>query len=142
MRTKRLLLRKILPAVVFAAAGSVGCMNADIKLPPAGPATQLSFFTQPAGGQTNAPLAPAVEVAVLDAAGIVVNNNGEFDITIDMGNNPGGGALLGDLTVRTVKGKALFDNIVVTQPGSGYTLVATAVGFDAKTSVGFNVVAP
>ena len=142
MRTKTSFLRKILPVVVLAAAGSVGCMKLDTTLPPAGPATQLSFFVHPGNAAVNEPLQPAVQVAVLDAAGIVVNNNGEFDITIELGANPGGGALTGDLTVRTVRGKAFFDNIVVSQPGVGYTLVATAVGFDPKTSTGFNVFGP
>jgi hypothetical protein len=140
MKTQTSRFMTMLSVAVLVAAGPAGCMKIDI-LPPAGPATQISFFTQPTNVASGDPIQPAVQVAVLDASGIVVNNNGEFDIAIDFGENPGGAALSGDVTARTVRGKATFNNLVITVPGNGYTLVASATGFDAKTSITFNVLA-
>ena len=61
------------------------------------------------------------------------------DITVEIGNNPGGGALSGTVTVTAVNGVATFSDLNIVLVGSGYTLEATAGPLDASPSSPFDI---
>jgi hypothetical protein len=50
-----------------------------------------------------------------------------------------GVALFGPITVTPVQGVATFPNLVVSTPGSGFTIAASGLGLASATSVPFNV---
>ncbi len=64
-----------------------------------------------------------------------------FTITIAIGSNPAGGTLSGTLSAVTgASGIAVFPTLSINKTGN-YTLVASAAGFPAATSVSFPVTA-
>lgn len=127
--------------------------------------THLVFSGQPSNvnpaATANGIISPAVKVQVVDASGNLVRNSTDM-ITLTIANNPGStlelegvesvsgisytglglfaGLLNGASTVKAVNGVATFDDLGITQPGNGYTLMASAPGMVAITSDAFNVV--
>ena len=95
---------------------------------------------QPTTTVAGSTISPAVQVAAQDDAGNTVAGFGT-DITIALGNNPGGGMLSGTKTVTPVNGVATFSTLSINNPGTGYTLVATttAPGVTGATSAAFNI---
>lgn len=104
----------------------------------AGPATQLSFSTQPGSAVAGSPLSPQPVVQVLDAQGNLVSSY-TGAISLALGNNPGSGTLNGTLTVNAVNGIATFTGLSVSKAGIGYTLRATASGLTDATSQPFDI---
>jgi hypothetical protein len=94
------------------------------------------IFTSPPAEATGV-LAP-VTVTVIDQFGDPFT---DFDGNVDLalGNNPSGASLLGTLSVAAVDGVATFSNLLVTVPGSGYTLIASASGLSPVASQPFEV---
>src|SRR5436190_19672691 len=84
---------------------------------------------------------PAVQVSALDDAGNVVTGFTGL-ITVAIGSNPGGGTLAGTTSVNAVSGVATFSTLSINNPGTGYTLVASASGLTGATSTAFNVTPP
>jgi Pro-kumamolisin, activation domain/Bacterial Ig-like domain (group 3) len=109
-----------------------------------GAATQLAFTAagQPSTVAANTPISPAgpVQVAIEDANGNIVAA-ATNQVTIAIGTNPGGGTIGGTVTATAVKGIATFNNLTISAPGTGYTLVASASGLTSATSLLFNVTA-
>ena len=103
-----------------------------------GPATKLGFSQQPTNEESATPIAPAVQVSVLDANNNVVANS-SASITLAIGTNPGGGTLGGTLTQNAVDGVATFANLTIDKIGNGYTLLATSTGLTQVTSSAFNI---
>ena len=97
--------------------------------------TKLAFVSQPRTALAAAQF--QVSVAVQDISGSNVTL-GRDSVTLSLGANPGGGTLSGSLTVLTVGGIAHFE-VQVDQPGSGYTLVASAGGLSEATSTSFAI---
>ncbi len=106
----------------------------------AGAAAKLAFFVQPSSAATGSPIAPAVQVAVVDGSGNVVTD-AEAMVSIALGSNATGAALLGTRSAATVAGFALFDDLSIDKLGQGYTLIASAAGLPQATSAAFNVTA-
>jgi hypothetical protein len=79
-----------------------------------------------------------VGVEVVDPLGHV-DKAFKGDVTLAMGNDPGGGALAGTLTVPASKGVATFHGLSINLPGNGYTLHATAMGVPARSTNAFTV---
>jgi hypothetical protein len=104
-------------------------------------AAKLAFVTQPSNSITNRSIAPAVQVAIVDANGSIVAG-ATTPIVIAIGTNPGPGTLAGTLTVNPANGVATFSNLTISTIGTGYTLTATAAGLTSATSTAFNVTAP
>lgn len=104
-------------------------------------AARLVFIVQPSSAVTDVEIAPAVQVAVQDTLG---NTNLNFSggVTIALGANPGGSLLSGTKTVVASAGVAMFANLILNQPGTGYTLAATAIGVSGATSGSFTISAP
>jgi hypothetical protein len=76
---------------------------------------------------------------VLDAnANLVTGDSGDA-ITIGLGANPGGGSLLGTLTVTVQNGVATFNNLAISKPGTGYTLTANSGSLASSTSAACNI---
>src|SRR5205814_1500597 len=104
------------------------------------PATHVAFTTQPQTTQAGQTM-PAVRVSALDDAGNVVTGF-TGSITVALGANPGGGTLSGTTSVTAVNGVATFSTLSINNPGTGYTLVASASGLTGTTSTSFNITAP
>lgn len=101
-------------------------------------ATQLAFVVQPSAVQTGNPISPAVQVAVQDADGQTLAGRTDA-ITLQIGTNPGGATLGGQVTRNAVSGVATFSDLTLDQVGTDYTLTASATGLTGATSAAFNV---
>lgn len=98
---------------------------------------QLIFTVEPVS-VTSDQLLPEVRVALADA------NNKPLqtavrNVTLSLGENPGGAELLGQTSVGVVNGVATFTSLRVTKVGTGYTLVASADKASSGTSAAFDV---
>jgi hypothetical protein len=101
-------------------------------------ATQLVFVGQPGAVQVGTVLTPPVQVAVQDAAGQTVTDRTDA-ITLQIGTNPGGATLGGQVTRNAQNGVATFTDLTLDKSGDSYTLVASSPGLTNATSTGFNV---
>jgi hypothetical protein len=121
--------------LVAASAGLPVVASAGFTVTAGAPAT-LSFITQPGSTVAGASISPAVQLDLRDAQGNLVTT--PTQVTISLGNNPGGATLGGTLTVSTVGGVATFEGLTMDVVGAGYTLSAAAAGLTA-TSTPFDV---
>jgi hypothetical protein len=124
----------------FSAAGLVPDTSAAFNVT-AGAPDHLAFLVQPSNVSAAAAIAPAVQVAVQDAANNTVTT-ATSDITIALGTVPlNGGGLFGTLTVTPASGVATFSNVKINNPGSGYALRASTqlAGVRSAESGAFNV---
>jgi hypothetical protein len=103
-------------------------------------ASKLAFTAQPTDEVAGVNIAPPVQVTVQDAFGNTVTSP-RVDITVAIGNNPGGGSLGGTTTVRTGMntGISIFSSVNIDKTGNGYTLTASAAGLSGATSSGFDI---
>jgi hypothetical protein len=100
----------------------------------AGPASKLTFVTQPAGASANQAFTTQPVVAITDAGGNVVTSGVRANITLTIGTNagvPAGTLSCAASTVATATsggnaGRALFSGCKINNAGVGYTLIATA----------------
>ena len=119
-----------------ASTGLTGATSNAFDITP-GAAAKLGFVQQPADGMVGLAIAPAVVVEVEDANANRVASTAT--ITIAVANNPGAGTLSGTTAKAATAGAASFDTLALNQPGSGYTLSASASGLTAATSSAFNI---
>jgi alpha-tubulin suppressor-like RCC1 family protein len=103
----------------------------------AGPASKLVFTAQP-GSAISGSMLPTIKVTVLDAVDNPVTT-APSSITVAIGTNPGSGTLSGTTTVTPVNGVATFSDLSINNPGTGYTLTATATNLTGGTSVVFTI---
>ncbi len=104
-----------------------------------GPATKLTFSTQPGGGSGGAAWSQQPVVTIQDAAGNTATSS-SVSVTLAIGTNPGSGTLSGAVTMNAVNGVASFSGISLNKPGTGYTLTASSSGLTGATSSFFNIV--
>jgi alpha-tubulin suppressor-like RCC1 family protein len=111
--------------------------------PPTGPIDPLSklvFTIQPSTTAAGQRITPPVVVKVQSGEGVTIPSY-TGQVTVTIGTNPSGGTLSGYGT--QIAGEDTF-YISIDQPGSGYTLVATASGTDPTpalaTSDAFDVI--
>src|SRR5207245_501858 len=97
-----------------------------------GAAAKLVFTVQPSNAAAGAAITPAVQVTVQDAQGNTVTT-ATTSITVAIGTNPASGTLAGTPTVAAVNGVATFANLSIDNPGTGYTLTASATGLTSAT---------
>lgn len=101
----------------------------------------MIFTVQPTSTEAGATINPAVQVSVADSTGsTALGYNGS--VTIALGTNPGGATLSGTRVVAVSAGIATFNDLRLDQPGTGYSLVASASGLTGATSNPFDVTAP
>ena len=106
-----------------------------------GSATKLVFLQQPTNAFTGSSISPAITVQIQDASGNLVSTDTR-NVTLAIGNNPGGGSLSGVATVAAVAGVATFSNLSINNAGTGYTLSATSSpALTGATSASFNITA-
>ena len=98
----------------------------------------LAFLVTPNDVATGSPIDPEVQVAALDTLGNVLTAFGGT-VRVVLGSNPSGGTLAGTVSVTASSGVAFFDTLVISNAGSGYTLVASAPGFGSIVSAPFTV---
>ncbi len=89
--------------------------------------TSLVFNPQPTNVEAGQGISPAVKVSLVDQNG-VLETDSTASVTLAIGNNPAGGTLSGTLTINAVNGVATFPGLRIDQPGTGYTLQASAAG--------------
>jgi subtilisin-like proprotein convertase family protein len=112
--------------------------SATVSVSPAA-ADHLAFGQQPTGTATGATINPAVTVRVLDAYNNLLTGDNTDSVTLTRGANPGGGTLQGTTTATVRAGIATFNNLTLTKPGNGYTLVASSGSLPTATSASFVV---
>ena len=101
----------------------------------AGPTVRLAFSTEPgSSAPAGVPFAVQPVVMAQDGYGNLANYNGPVSLTLT-----GAAGLIGTANATAVKGVANFSGLAVVQPGTGYTLVASAPGLLAATSAPVNV---
>ncbi len=126
--------------IVTVAPGILATLTVEVPFGPPPGSNRLSFRVQPTGTLVNQTLTPPIEVEVLDASGAPVPSSGQ-PITLSLASNPGSASLSGTLTVPTVNGVATFADLALTQPGNGYTFLASSPDTDTATSNLFDVAA-
>ena len=105
-----------------------------------GVASKLVVLTQPTNTAPNVAINPAIEVAVTDASGNVVNT-AFVSVTLTLGAGSPAGTLSGPTSASTVSGVASFAGAKLNLVGNGYTLVASATGLSSATTAVFNILA-
>jgi len=98
----------------------------------------LAFLVQPNNVAAGSPINPEVKVEALDTLGNVLTTF-SGTVRVALGSNPSGGTLSGTVSVVAASGIAFFDTLVISNAGSGYTLVASAPGFGSVVSAPFTV---
>lgn len=105
---------------------------------------QLIIDQQPTNTVAGATIS-TVTAQVLDKDDVLVTDeDGLHQVTIAIENDPSGGSatLSGTTTVSPVNGVATFDDLVIDEAGTGYTLRVTAAGLNGDTSNSFDITEP
>ena len=105
-----------------------------------GAASRLAFTVQPSTTVAGFVITPAVHVTAQDPFG---NTDPTFtgQVTVLIGDNPAAGLLSGTNVKTATAGVATFNDLSIDKAGSGYTLVATALGLTSATSAAFDILA-
>jgi YVTN family beta-propeller protein len=107
-----------------------------------GPAAKLVITTQPTSAVSGAPISPALQVALQDAAGNTATSDSRpVSVAFAAGTGPSGATLGGTRTVNAVAGVATFSTLTIDKAGSGFALTATASSVSDATSSTFIVTA-
>jgi hypothetical protein len=105
----------------------------------AGPATQVTFTNQPGGG-SGPILNPQPVLAVEDAGGNVVSDyTGNVTIAIRLGTGAPGAVLNGNPKVAVLNGVAIYTDLAINRPGSGFVLTASSGTLTPADSAAFSV---
>src|SRR5207253_5872482 len=78
-------------------------------------------------------ISPAVQLSALDPAGNLVPTF-TGNVTVALGNNPGGSTLGGTTTVAAVGGVVTFSDLTLDKAAPGYWLTATGLGTATSSS--------
>ena len=107
--------------------------SSNLTITAANPPETLVFQQQPTNTSAGATMNPAVTVRVEDINGNVVPSAaGAINLTL-----VGGSGLEGTLTITPQNGVATFNDLSVSAPGSGYTLLATSPSVPPAVSAPF-----
>jgi hypothetical protein len=121
------------------AAGLTSVRSRAFSITP-GAATHIVFSVQPSNAAAGATISPAVRVTALDALGNVVRTFiGSMTLVITPGTGSAGAALTGTTSVPATSGVAIFSDLKINLPGSGYRLTATATGLQGVISTAFGI---
>ena len=105
-----------------------------------GPPARLVLRTQPAGYYVGSPIAPAIQVLVLDAQRNTVTTTADsVTMTLTPGSGAAGAMLLGTPTRVSVDGIATFDDLQIDRTGTGFTLTASCSGCGSVTTRAFSL---
>ncbi|MCB9933784.1 MAG: IPT/TIG domain-containing protein [Planctomycetes bacterium] len=104
-----------------------------------GPVASIQASSTVAWGyEVNVAFSVAVKLVAADGTLMTTATNA---VSVALGSNPGNANLAGTLTRTPAAGVVTFNDLVLDQLGSGYTLVFTAVGLGAHTSASFDIAA-
>ena len=107
--------------------------SSTLTIVAANPAEKLVFQQQPSNTPAGATMTPAVTVMVEDINGNVIPSAADaINLTL-----VGGNGLQGTLTITPQNGIATFNDLSVSTPGSGYTLLATSPSLPPAISAPF-----
>ena len=107
--------------------------SSTLTITAANPAEKLVFQQQPTNTPAGATMTPAVTVMVEDINGNVLPSAADaINLTL-----VGGSGLEGTLTITPHNGIATFNDLSVSAPGSGYTLLATSPSLPPAISAPF-----
>lgn len=101
----------------------------------------LVYRASPSGATAGEVIDPPVEVEIEDEFGNAVET-ATSSVTVAIGDNPGDATLGGTTTRAAVAGVATFDDLTVSAPGLGYTLVATSTDLTPDTTAAFTAIGP
>jgi len=121
-----------------ASGGGLGPVTSSAFDITPGTATRLAFTQQPTNTVAGRAISPAVQLSALDPAGNLVPTF-TGNVTVALGNNPGGSTLGGTTTVAAVGGVVTFSDLTLDKAAPGYWLTATGLG--TATSSSFNIIA-
>ena len=108
---------------------SANCDIGAYEFKPNNTATKLVFSTQPAGATVGPPFVTQPLVMAQDGGGYIGTGfNGQITLGIKPGTGTAGATLSGTVTVTAVNGLATFSGLSIDKVGTGYVLVASAVG--------------
>jgi hypothetical protein len=100
--------------------------------------SRLAFLVQPNSVSAGSAITPEVKVIAVDSLGRVLGGfNGAVSVTLGSGGS--GGSLSGTTSVTASGGLAIFPSLVISQPGTRYTLIASASGVVSVSSTTFTV---
>lgn len=102
------------------------------------PSIRLAFTVQPRDTVAEAGLSPDIVVEVQNALGERVTMADNM-ITMEIGDNPAGGALAGTLSRAAANGVATFPGLSIDKPGLNYTLRAVSQGLSSAFSDKFEI---
>jgi fibronectin-binding autotransporter adhesin len=126
--------------LVATATGLVSDTSAAFAISPA-PAAQLIVASQPTQVFAGTAFPGAVTVEAQDAFGNTATDFAGL-VALAIGTNPGAGTLSGAAPATAASGVATFLGLSIDNPGTGYTLVASADGLTDGTSGPIDVVPP
>jgi WD40-like Beta Propeller Repeat len=101
---------------------------------------RLAFTVQPGNATAGAPFSPVMTVAIQDSFGQTVTAATTV-VAVTFDKNPGGGALMGTVSVAAVAGVASFSDLRIEKAGANYTLKAAATGLTGAKSTPFTIAA-
>jgi len=125
------------------ASGLTGAVSDAFAINPGAP-DHLVFTVQPSNAQVNSPIAPAVQVTMLDINGNVATsftNIVFMGIDHDGSSNPPATLSAPGTQRAAAAGVATFEDLRIDKEGAGYTLVASATSLKGGFSSAFNVTA-
>lgn len=114
-------------------------VQGSVLIAPASPA-RLVFNPQPGSVLVNAPFPATIRIEAIDAFGNLVTSDSGDVVTIRLQNNAVGAKLTGTATVKLENGQAAFPTLLISKPGPGFTLAASAPGLPLAFSNSFDVV--
>jgi hypothetical protein len=126
--------RLLVPLLALAAA-----TGAQAQESAQGP-RRIVVVAQPTSTSPRVVILPPIVVRTQDTAGNAVLYSGS--VTMAIGRNVTGGTLAGTRIVRANGGLAIFRDLQIDRPGTGYTLVASAPGYASAETRPFNVLVP
>lgn len=104
------------------------------------PASQLVILSQPTDEAANTNISPAIQVAVQNSNGqTVTTSTASITVQITPATGTAGATLQGTTVQVATNGVALFNNLSINTPGTGYTLTFSSVGLTSAVSQAFSI---
>jgi hypothetical protein len=117
-----------------------GNAETDTDFAVAVPATRLEFRSQPTTTAAGLTIVPAVEVAALEASGVV---DTAYAAAVQLARTTGAGTpgatLLGTTSLVPTAGISRFTDLAIDSSGTGYSLTATSPGLTSAVSNTFDI---
>ncbi len=134
-------LRRALQALTLVALVSCDDRGAGLTgVTPGLPASILVITSQPTDEQANVNISPAIQVAVQNSAGQTISTStAAIQVQITPTTGAAGATLQGTTQQTATNGVALFNNLSINTPGTGYTLTFSALGLTAAVSQPFAI---